>query len=60
MLHTCGARGSYRESADGQDTANMTNLAFKGIVGVRAMAEMSRALGEEFDAQQYEVRSALT
>ncbi|KAI0746013.1 hypothetical protein C8Q76DRAFT_606683 [Earliella scabrosa] len=41
-------------SADGQDTANMTNLAFKGIVGVRAMAEMSRALGEEFDAQQYE------
>ena len=35
--------------------ANQTNLAIKGIIGVKAMAEISRALGEDTDAQQYDV-----
>ena len=47
---------SIRTSADGESTANMTNLAFKGIVGVKAMAEISRAVGETSDAQTYDVR----
>lgn len=34
----------------------MTNLAIKGIIAVKAMAEISRAVGQEFDAQQYDVR----
>lgn len=33
----------------------MTNLAIKGIIGVKAMAEISRALGQDLDAQQYDV-----
>ncbi|OJT12480.1 hypothetical protein TRAPUB_10957 [Trametes pubescens] len=33
---------------------NMTNLALKGIIGVQSMAEMSRALGEQADAQLYD------
>ncbi len=34
----------------------MTNLALKGIIGVKAMAEISRALGKDSDAQEYDVR----
>lgn len=45
-----------RMSADHQTTANMTNLAIKGIVGVRAMAEISRALHQDSDGQTYDVR----
>ncbi|KAI0759822.1 DUF1793-domain-containing protein [Trametes elegans] len=41
-------------SADGETFANMTNLAIKGIIGVKAMAEISRSLGQDFDAQQYD------
>ncbi|KAI0958924.1 hypothetical protein AcV7_004605 [Taiwanofungus camphoratus] len=40
-------------SADSQSTANMTNLAIKGIIGIQAMSEISRALGRESDVQQY-------
>ena len=47
----------YRTSADGETTANMTNLAIKGIVGVKAMAEISRALGQDSDANTYDVRT---
>ena len=46
-------------SVDGQDTANLTNLALKGILGVRAMAEISHSLGEDDDAQSYLVRSVV-
>ncbi|KAL7281476.1 hypothetical protein ACG7TL_004791 [Trametes sanguinea] len=45
-------------SADGEGSANMTNLAIKGIIGVKAMAEISRALGEDTDAQQYDSHAA--
>lgn len=44
-----------RRSADGDNIANMTNLAVKGIIGVKAMAEISRAVGETEDAQRYDV-----
>lgn len=33
--------------------ANQTNLALKGIIGIRAMAEMSELVGERRDAKQY-------
>ncbi|KAH9858969.1 hypothetical protein C2E23DRAFT_717283 [Lenzites betulinus] len=39
-------------------SANQTNLALKGIVGIKTMAEISRALGQQFDAQQYDVHAA--
>ena len=45
-----------RTSADGESTANMTNLAIKGIIGVKAMAEISRALVQHSDAENYDVR----
>ncbi|KAI9067393.1 DUF1793-domain-containing protein [Trametes sanguinea] len=41
-------------TADDESNANMTNLAIKGIIGVKAMAEISRALGQDVDAQQYD------
>ena len=43
-------------SVDGQDTANLTNLALKGILGVRAMAEISHSLEKDDDARSYLVR----
>ncbi|KAJ6444198.1 DUF1793-domain-containing protein [Purpureocillium lavendulum] len=33
--------------------ANQTNLALKGIIGIRAMAGLSLVVGEKEDAQQY-------
>ncbi|RPD75342.1 hypothetical protein L226DRAFT_534905 [Lentinus tigrinus ALCF2SS1-7] len=41
-------------SADGETKANMTNLALKGIISVKAMAEISRAVGKDSDAQEYD------
>ncbi|EIW62872.1 uncharacterized protein TRAVEDRAFT_99158, partial [Trametes versicolor FP-101664 SS1] len=38
--------------------ANQTNLALKGVIGIKTMAEISRALGEQDDAQQYDVHAA--
>ncbi|KAI0368348.1 DUF1793-domain-containing protein [Pilatotrama ljubarskyi] len=49
---------SNQMTADNESNANMTNLAIKGIIGVKAMAEISRALGEDFDAQQYDSHAA--
>ncbi|KAK0455849.1 hypothetical protein EV421DRAFT_1918400 [Armillaria borealis] len=39
--------------ADGLDNANMTNLAIKGIIGIKAMSEISQALGRSQDAETY-------
>ena len=36
--------------------ANQTNLAIKGIVGLRAMADISTAAGNTADASNYTVR----
>lgn len=44
-----------RSTADADTYANMTNLAIKGIVGVQAMAEISKALGQNSDAEYYGV-----
>ncbi|KAI0633522.1 hypothetical protein C8Q77DRAFT_1217900 [Trametes polyzona] len=37
--------------------ANMSNLALKGIIGVKAMARISQALGMQLDAQNYNARA---
>lgn len=37
----------------------MTNLAIKGIIGVKAMAQISHAVGNDADGQQYDVRQRL-
>ena len=36
-----------------------TNLALKGIIGIKAMSEISRATGDDSDAQLYQVNSQL-
>ena len=55
-----GSSSSIRVTADGENSANLTNLAIKGIVGVKAMAEISRALQQDNDAQFYDVRPVQT
>ncbi|KIK65872.1 hypothetical protein GYMLUDRAFT_218622 [Collybiopsis luxurians FD-317 M1] len=40
-------------SADGLSNANMTNLAIKGIIAIRSMAEISRTMGRSDDFNQY-------
>ena len=44
---------------DAETTANLTNLAIKGIIGVKAMAEIARAVGQDADGTQYDVSSGL-
>ncbi|KAI0762087.1 hypothetical protein BD413DRAFT_643854 [Trametes elegans] len=44
-------------SADVETTPNMTNLALKGIIGVKAMAEISRAMGKDSDARSYDSKA---
>ncbi|KAK0199056.1 hypothetical protein F5146DRAFT_920298 [Armillaria mellea] len=39
--------------ADGLGNANMTNLAIKGIIAIKAMSEISQALGRSEDAETY-------
>ncbi|KAI0325215.1 DUF1793-domain-containing protein [Cubamyces sp. BRFM 1775] len=45
---------SNQINADNEGNANMTNLAIKGIIGVKAMAEISRALAQHTDAEEYD------
>jgi len=42
-----------QNTADLESQANMTNLAVKGIIGVRAMAGISQALGKDDDAAAF-------
>ncbi|KAI0367422.1 DUF1793-domain-containing protein [Pilatotrama ljubarskyi] len=49
---------SQQSTTDNESNANTTNLAIKGIIGVKAMAEMSRAAGEDIDAQRYDNNAA--
>ncbi|KAI0267843.1 hypothetical protein BC834DRAFT_870190 [Gloeopeniophorella convolvens] len=46
-------------SADGLNTDNQANLAFKGIVALRAMAEMSAAVGQFSDSKTFGDTSAV-
>ena len=39
-------------------SASSANIALKGIIGVRAMAEIARAVGKDTDAKQYGVSCA--
>ncbi|PBK76561.1 hypothetical protein ARMSODRAFT_875663 [Armillaria solidipes] len=39
--------------ADGLGNTNMTNLVIKGIIGIKAMSEISEALGRSQDAETY-------
>ncbi|KAK0233832.1 hypothetical protein IW262DRAFT_113460 [Armillaria fumosa] len=39
--------------ADGLANTNLTNLAIKGIIGIKAMSEISQALGRSQDAETY-------
>lgn len=48
-----------RMSADALSAANMTNLAIKGIIGIQAMSEIARAVGQSDDCQHYAVRCTL-
>ncbi|KIK51941.1 hypothetical protein GYMLUDRAFT_180789 [Collybiopsis luxurians FD-317 M1] len=40
-------------TADGLDNTNMTNLAIKGIIAIRCMAEISQVVGESDDYNDY-------
>ncbi|KIK65800.1 hypothetical protein GYMLUDRAFT_158570, partial [Collybiopsis luxurians FD-317 M1] len=40
-------------SADGLNNANMTNLAIKGIIAIRSMAEISQVVGNSDDYNSY-------
>ncbi|KAK0500707.1 hypothetical protein EDD18DRAFT_1434560 [Armillaria luteobubalina] len=39
--------------ADGLTNTNLTNLAIKGIIGIKAMSEISQTLGRSQDAESY-------
>ncbi|KAF5378651.1 hypothetical protein D9757_009532 [Collybiopsis confluens] len=41
------------QSADGLSSTNQTNLAIKGILAIRTMAEISTTVGESDDAKKY-------
>ncbi|TFK83965.1 hypothetical protein K466DRAFT_602413 [Polyporus arcularius HHB13444] len=45
---------TFWDTANGESNSNMTNLAIKGIIGVKAMAEISRALQQNSDSQYYD------
>ncbi|KAK0246503.1 hypothetical protein EDD85DRAFT_897226 [Armillaria nabsnona] len=47
---------SYTD-ADGLANTNMTNLAIKGIIAIKAMSEISQALGRSQDAETYSSKS---
>lgn len=44
-----------RVSADENSVSNQTNLALKGIVAIKAMSQLSSALGQGADADTYSV-----
>jgi hypothetical protein len=46
-------RNEISSNADGQSSSNMTNLALKGILGIKAMGEMSNVAGNQNDAKKY-------
>ncbi len=46
---------SFSTDSDGERKQNMANLALKGILGLRAMAEIGAAVGDEGDHSTYSV-----
>lgn len=49
---------ALRTNQDG-NISGSANIALKGILGVKAMAEIARALGEDSDATEYDVSATL-
>ena len=49
--------GVFRTNYD-VSSASSVNIALKGIIGIRAMAEIAHAVGQDADATQYGVRCA--
>ena len=51
---------SYRRTSasDGISSANQTNLALKGVIGVGAMAQICSVVGRNDDANRYQVRTS--
>ncbi|PIL35874.1 hypothetical protein GSI_01534 [Ganoderma sinense ZZ0214-1] len=47
------ALNSTNQSNEDGDTTDLANTALKGIIGVKAMAEIAHALGQDSDATQY-------
>ena len=41
------------------DRSNLANIALKGILGVKAMAEIAHALGGDSDAAEYGVSALI-
>ena len=54
-VHSYRHRSSSTD-ADGLANTNRTNLAIKGIIAIKAMSEISQALGKSQDAETYSVR----
>lgn len=46
---------SFSADSDGKPKQNMANLALKGILGLRAMAEIAAAVGNDGDHSTYSV-----
>ena len=44
-----------RRTADAGSPSNSTNLALKGVIVLKAMSGISSALGQDFDAETYDV-----
>lgn len=42
--------------SDGISAVNQTNLALKGIIGIKSMAEISLAVGQSNDSDYFQVR----
>ncbi|KAK7045344.1 hypothetical protein VNI00_007593 [Paramarasmius palmivorus] len=58
LISTNALATSGYQDADGLTATNLTNLALKGIIGVRAMAEISHTLGRGDDTVKYQNQAA--
>lgn len=46
---------AFRTTADGDSTGNLTNLAIKGIIAIKAMSQISAVIHQDTDAEHYSV-----
>ncbi|OCH90332.1 DUF1793-domain-containing protein [Obba rivulosa] len=53
LVNTTLTPAADQQSADYEGIANLTNLAVKGIIAIQAMAEMSKAIGDEDSFEIY-------
>jgi hypothetical protein len=50
-----GFNPNHRVNSDPLSMLNSTNLAIKGIIGIKAVSQISQILGRAADSQHYEV-----